>query len=118
MRTSRPTFPIRREVRDAWFRFAAGESSSIAPGWGRMSLEQFFTIDGAAAGRGRWSCRLARSSRRPCSSEILFGKMRHCAGEAYPECIQGGGAMSRELAAAGHNFSDTRRLRRSARPCR
>ncbi len=43
--------------------------------------------------------------------EILFDDIAACHiafGEAYPECIEGGGAMSKEeLAARGANFSDT-----------
>ena len=113
VRTSRPTFPMQREVRDAWFRFAAGEIVEYRAAVGQDVLEQFFTIDGAR--------RLGEVSLVDAGSpvfqsgllfyEILFDENAACHiafGEAYPECIAGGNAMSREeLSAAGHNFADT-----------
>ena len=76
-------------------------------------LEQFFAIDGAR--------RLGEVSLVDAGSpifqsgllfyEILFDENAACHiafGEAYPECIEGGSALSRdELAALGSNFSDT-----------
>ena len=113
VRTSRPTFPMQREVRDAWFRFEAGEVVDFRAAVGQEVLEQFFTIDGAR--------RLGEVSLVDAGSpvfqsgllfyEILFDENAACHiafGEAYPECIAGGNAMSREeLSAAGHNFADT-----------
>jgi len=113
VRTSRPTFPMQREVRDAYFRFEAGEMVEYSAAIGQEVLEQFFAIDGAR--------RLGEVSLVDVGSpvfqsgllfyEILFDENAACHiafGEAYPECIAGGNAMSRaELAAAGHNFSDT-----------
>ncbi len=113
VRTSRPTFPMQREVRDAYFRFEAGEIVEYSAAVGQEVLEQFFAIDGAR--------RLGEVSLVDAGSpvfqsgllfyEILFDENAACHiafGEAYPECIAGGNAMSRaELADAGHNFSDT-----------
>ena len=113
VRTSRPTFPMQREVSDAWFRFEAGAVVEHTAAAGADVLEQFFAIDGAR--------RLGEVSLVDAGSpifqsgllfyEILFDENAACHiafGEAYPECITNGGAMSRdELAAAGSNFSDT-----------
>lgn len=113
VRTSRPTFPMQREVRDAWFRFEAGEVVEFGAAVGEEVLREFFAIDGAR--------RLGEVSLVDASSpvfqsgllfyEILFDENAACHiafGEAYPECIEGGGAMSHDdLAARGANFSDT-----------
>jgi len=113
VRTSRPTFPMQREVRDAWFRFEAGEVVEYTAAVGADVLEQFFAIDGAR--------RLGEVSLVDAGSpifqsgllfyEILFDENAACHiafGEAYPECIEGGSALSREeLAALGSNLSDT-----------
>lgn len=113
VRTSRPTFPMQREVRDAWFRFEAGEVVEYTAAVGQDVLDQFFAIDGAQ--------RLGEVSLVDAGSpifqsgltfyEILFDENAACHiafGEAYPECIEGGGALSREeLAALGANFADT-----------
>jgi aminopeptidase len=113
VRTSRPTFPMQREVRDAWFRFEAGEVVEYKAATGEDVLEQFFAIDGAR--------RLGEVSLVDAGSpifqsglvfyEILFDENAACHiafGEAYPECIEGGAALSRDaLAALGSNFADT-----------
>ncbi len=113
VRTSRPTFPMQREVSDAWFRFEAGEVVEFGAAVGEDVLAQFFTIDGAK--------RLGEVALVDASSpifqsgllfyEILFDENAACHiafGEAYPECVEGGGSMSREeLVARGANFSDT-----------
>lgn len=113
VRTSRPTFPMQREVRDAWFRFEAGEVVEFGAAVGEDVLREFFAIDGAR--------RLGEVSLVDASSpvfqsgllfyEILFDENAACHiafGESYPECIEGGGAMSHDdLAARGANFSDT-----------
>jgi aminopeptidase len=113
VRTSRPTFPMQREVSDAWFRFEAGEVVEFKAAVGEDVLAQFFAIDGAL--------RLGEVALVDASSpifqsglvfyEILFDENAACHiafGEAYPECVEGGSAMSRdELAALGANFSDT-----------
>lgn len=113
VRTSRPSFPMQREVDDAWFRFEEGEIVEFKARVGEDVLSQFFTIDGAK--------RLGEVALVDAGSpifqsgrvfyEILFDENAACHiafGEAYPECVQGGGNLSREeLAALGANFSDT-----------
>jgi aminopeptidase len=113
VRTSRPTFPMQREVRDAWFRFEDGEMVEFTAAVGEAVLAQFFEIDGAR--------RLGEVSLVDAGSpifqsgllfyEILFDENAACHiafGEAYPECVEGGAALNREeLAALGANFSDT-----------
>jgi aminopeptidase len=113
VRTSRPTFPMQREVSDAWFRFEAGEVVDFSAAIGEDVLTQFFTIDGA---RRLGEVALVDASSPIFQSgllfyEILFDENAACHiafGEAYPECVEGGGAMSREeLVARGANFGDT-----------
>uniref|UniRef100_A0A7C1FK98 Aminopeptidase n=1 Tax=Caldilinea aerophila TaxID=133453 RepID=A0A7C1FK98_9CHLR len=113
VRTSRPSFPMQREVNDAWFRFEDGEVVEFKAGVGQDVLAQFFEIEGA---RRLGEVALVDASSPIFQSgllfhEILFDENAACHiafGEAYPECIEGGGAMSKEeLAARGANFSDT-----------
>ena len=113
VRTSRPSFPMQREVNDAWFRFEDGEIVEFNARVGQDVLGQFFTIDGAK--------RLGEVALVDAGSpifqsgrvfyEILFDENAACHiafGEAYPECVEDGGSMSREeLAVRGANFSDT-----------
>ncbi|MFN3980193.1 MAG: aminopeptidase, partial [Caldilinea sp.] len=47
VRTSRPSFPMQREVDDAWFRFEDGEIVEFKARVGEDVLGQFFMIDGA-----------------------------------------------------------------------
>lgn len=112
VRTSRPSFPMQREVNDAWFRFEDGEVVEFGARVGEDVLSQFFTIEGA---RRLGEVALVDAGSPIFQSgrvfyEILFDENAACHiafGEAYPECIQGGGAMSRDaLAARGANFSD------------
>ena len=54
VRTSRPSYPMQREVDGAFFRFEQGEVVEFSARSGQAVLEQFFTIDGARRlGRSR-----------------------------------------------------------------
>ena len=113
VRTSRPSYPMQREVDGAYFRFEAGEVVEFHAATGEDVLAQFFTIDGAK--------RLGEIALVDTGSpifqsgrvfyEILFDENAACHfafGEAYPECVEGGGTMSRaELAALGVNQAET-----------
>lgn len=113
VRTSRPSYPMQREVDGAYFRFAQGEVVEFHANVGEEVLAQFFAIDGAK--------RLGEIALVDTSSpifqsgrvfyEILFDENAACHlafGEAYPECVEGGGVMSRdELAALGVNQAET-----------
>lgn len=113
VRTSRPSFPLQREVRDAWFRFAGGQVVDFSAAAGQDALEQFLAIEGA---RRLGELALVDSASPVFASgltfyEILFDENAavHIAfGEAYAEGIEGGADLSREdLAALGANFADT-----------
>lgn len=113
VRTSRPSFPMQREVDDAWFRFEDGEIVEFKARVGEDVLGQFFMIDGA---RRLGEVALVDAGSPIFQSgrvfyEILFDENAACHiafGEAYPECVEGGGNLSRDdLAALGANFSDT-----------
>lgn len=111
--TSRPTFPMQREVDGAWFRFEKGQVVDFHARVGQDVLAQFFEIEGAR--------RLGEVSLVDISSpvfqsgllfhEILFDENAACHiafGESYPECIEGGDTLTREeLSALGANTSDT-----------
>ena len=113
VRTSRPSYPMQREVDGAYFRFEQGEVVEFHAAVGEDVLAQFFAIDGAK--------RLGEIALVDTSSpifqsgrvyyEILFDENAACHlafGEAYPECVEGGAAMSRdELAALGVNQAET-----------
>jgi aminopeptidase len=113
VRTSRPSYPMSREVDGAYFRFAGGEVVEYHAATGEDVLAQFFAIDGAK--------RLGEIALVDTGSpifqsgrvyyEILFDENAACHfafGEAYPECVEGGGALSREqLAALGVNQAET-----------
>ena len=113
VRTSRPSYPMSREVDGAYFRFERGEVVEYHAATGEEVLGQFFAIDGAK--------RLGEIALVDGGSpifqhgrvfyEILFDENAACHfafGEAYPECVEGGGEMSREeLAALGVNQAET-----------
>jgi aminopeptidase len=113
VRTSRPSYPMQREVDGAWFRFEGGEVVEFHAATGEDVLAQFFAIDGAK----RLGEIALVDSRSPIFQsgrvfyEILFDENAACHfafGEAYPECVEGGGKMSREeLAALGVNHAET-----------
>jgi aminopeptidase len=102
-----------REVDGAYFRFERGELVEYHAATGEDVLAQFFAIDGAK--------RLGEIALVDTGSpifqsgrvyyEILFDENAACHfafGEAYPECVEGGGALSREqLAALGVNQAET-----------
>jgi aminopeptidase len=113
VRTSRPSYPMQREVDGAYFRFENGEVVEFHAAVGEDVLAQFFTIAGA---RRLGEIALVDSDSPIFQSgrvyyEILFDENAACHmafGEAYPECVQGGGTMSREqLAALGVNGAET-----------
>ena len=113
VRTSRPSYPMSREVDSAYFRFEHGEIVEFHAAVGEEVLGHFFAIDGAK--------RLGEIALVDTGSpifqrgrvfyEILFDENAACHfafGEAYPECVEGGGDMSRdELAALGVNQAET-----------
>ncbi len=113
VRTSRPSYPMQNEVDGAYFRFEQGEVVEFHANSGEEVLTQFFTIDGAK----RLGEIALVDSRSPIFQsgrvyyEILFDENAACHfafGEAYPECVEGGGAMSREeLAVLGVNQAET-----------
>jgi aminopeptidase len=113
IRTSRPSYPMSREVDGAWFRFENGEVVEFRAETGEDVLTQFFAIDGAK--------RLGEIALVDTGSpifqsgrtyyEILFDENAACHfafGEAYPKCVEGSDDLSRdELAALGVNHSET-----------
>ena len=113
VRTSRPSYPMQREVDGAYFRFEGGEVVEFHAATGEDALAQFFTINGA---RRLGEVALVDTGSPIFQSghtyyEILFDENAACHiafGEAYPTCVEGGGSMSREeLAALGVNASET-----------
>ena len=113
VRTSKPAFPLDREVSNAYFRFEAGEIVEFRAETGQDVLEQFFTIPGAKR-LGEMSLVDARSPIN--QSNLIFydtlfdeNAVSHIAfGEAYPDGLVGGAQMStEELIAQGVNQSDT-----------
>lgn len=113
VRTSRPSYPMQREVDGAYFRFEQGEVVEFHAEKGEDALAQFFTIDGA---RRLGEIALVDTGSPIFQSgrvyyEILFDENAACHfafGEAYPECVEGGGTLPRaELAALGVNQSET-----------
>jgi aminopeptidase len=113
VRTSRPSYPMQREVDGAYFRFEGGEVVEFKALVGEDVLAQFFEIDGARRlgeiALVDTGSPIFRSGR--VYYEILFDENAACHfafGEAYPECVEGGGQMGRdELAALGVNQAET-----------
>ncbi|MCS7088097.1 MAG: aminopeptidase [Thermoflexales bacterium] len=113
VRTSRPFFPLMREVRDAFFRFERGEVVEFHAAKGQEVLEQFFKIPGA----NRLGEVALVDVRSPVhQSGLLFYETLldenaacHIAfGSAYPECMEGGTQLDEDARlAAGLNKSDT-----------
>jgi aminopeptidase len=113
VRTTRPSFPMQREVDDAWFRFADGKVVDFHARVGQDVIEQFLTIEGADR---LGEVALVDSASPVFQSGLLFKSILfdenaacHIAfGEAYPECVEGGDALTREeLAAKGVNQAET-----------
>lgn len=112
VRTSRPFFPLMREVSDAFFRFEYGEVVEFRAAKGQDVLEQFFKIPGANH-LGEIALVDVRSP--VYQSGLLFYETLldenaacHIAfGAAYPEGMEGGTQLSEsERVAAGLNKSD------------
>ncbi len=113
VRTSRPSYPMEREVDGAYFRFEGGEVVEYHAATGEEVLAQFFAIDGS---RRLGEIALVDTLSPIFQSgrvyyEILFDENAACHfafGEAYPECVEGSDSMSREeLAAMGVNQAET-----------
>jgi aminopeptidase len=113
VRTSRPSFPMQREVNDAWFRFVAGQVVDYSAGVGQDVIQQFFAIQGADR---LGEVALVDSTSPVFQSGLLFKSILfdenaacHFAfGEAYPECVEASDELSRaELAALGVNQAET-----------
>ena len=113
VRTSKPCFPFEQRVDDAYFRFAEGEVVEFRAGTGQEILEQFFAIDGARR-LGEVALVDVRSPINRAGVifyETLFDENAVCHiafGEAYPEGVVDGAAMSdEEQRAIGINKADT-----------
>ena len=113
VRTSKPCFPFEQRVEDAYFRFEDGAVVEFRAGTGQEILEQFFAIDGARR-LGEVALVDVRSPINQAGVtfyETLFDENAVCHiafGEAYPEGVVDGAAMSdEEQRAVGINKSDT-----------
>ncbi len=112
MRTSRPSFPFRREVSEVMFRFEEGRVVNFSAGEGQEIYDQFFAVDGT---RHLGEVALVDVSSPIFQSGLvyystLFDENAACHvafGQAYPIGLVGGAALSpEELAEAGVNKSD------------
>lgn len=113
VRTSKPAFPLEREVSEAWFRFEQGELVEFRAAKGQAVLDEFFQIAGARR-LGEISLVDVRSPINQSGllfHETLFDENAVCHlafGRAYPEGLEGAAELSEaELAAQGVNQSDT-----------
>ena len=111
-RTSRPSFPFRREVAEACFRFEDGLVVEFSAGEDQETYEQFFAVDGT---RFLGEVALVDVSSPIFQSGLtyyntLFDENAACHiafGKAYPIGTEGGADMSAdELLEAGVNSSD------------
>ena len=111
-RTSRPSFPFRREVAEAWFRFEDGKVVEFSAGDDQETYEQFFAVDGT---RYLGEVALVDVSSPIFKSGLtyyntLFDENAACHvafGKAYPIGLEGGAELSEEeLVEAGVNNSD------------
>ena len=111
-RTSRPSFPFRREVADTWFRFEDGKVVEFSAREDQETYEQFFAVDGT---RYLGEVALVDVSSPIFQSGLtyyntLFDENAACHvafGKAYPIGLEGGSDMSEEeLLEAGVNNSD------------
>ncbi len=112
VRTTKPGFIFEREVSGAYFRFEAGEVVEWRAEKGQEVLDQVFELRGARR-LGELSLVDVRSPINQSGVifyDTLFDENAVCHiafGNAYPEGVQGGGAMSEaELEALGVNSSD------------
>lgn len=113
VRTSKPAFPLEREVSEAWFRFEQGELVEFRAAKGQAVLDEFFQIAGARR-LGEISLVDVRSPINQSGllfHETLFDENAVCHlafGRAYPDGLEGSAELSEEeLAAQGVNQSDT-----------
>ncbi len=111
-RTSRPSFPFRREVEEVTFRFEEGRVVEFSAGEGQEIYEQFFAVEGT---RYLGEVALVDVSSPIFQSGLvyyntLFDENAACHiafGQAYPIGLVGGAELSPdELNAAGVNKSD------------
>ena len=111
MRTTRPSFPFRREVGEATFHFEEGRLVDFAAGEGQEIFEQFFAVEGT---RYLGEVALVDVSSPIFRSGLVYYNILldenaacHVAfGQAYPIGLIGGAAMSpEELTEAGVNSS-------------
>lgn len=111
-RTSRPSFPFRREVAEAYFHFEDGRVVDFSAGEDQETYEQFFAVDGT---RYLGEVALVDVSSPIFRSGLtyyntLFDENAACHvafGKAYPIGTEGGADMSEEeLLEAGVNSSD------------
>ena len=112
-RTSKPGFPLEREIRDAYFKFVDGEVVDFSAKVGQDTLQQFFEIKGT-----KYLGEIALVDvRSPINQsgltfyDTLFDENAVCHmafGTAYPTGVQGAQAMNEdEQLAYGINKSDT-----------
>ncbi len=111
-KTSRPSFPFRREVAEVTFRFEEGRVVEFSAGEGQEIYEQFFAVEGT---RFLGEVALVDVSSPIFQSGLvyyntLFDENAACHiafGQAYPIGLAGGAELSPdELKAAGVNKSD------------
>jgi aminopeptidase len=112
MRTSRPSFPFRREVDEVTFRFEDGCVVDFSAGEGQETYEQFFAVEGT---RYLGEVALVDVSSPIFQSGLtyyntLFDENAACHvafGQAYPIGLEGGAELSaEEQFEAGVNSSD------------
>ena len=112
VRTSKPIFPLSREVQDAYFRFENGIVVDYSARVGQNTLDEFFKIEGT---RQLGEVALV-DTRSPINQsglvfyDILFDENAACHiafGKAYPTCLRDGEKLSGDAqVAAGLNHSD------------
>jgi aminopeptidase len=113
VRTSKPGYPLQRELLNAWFRFEAGQVVEWRADKGQEVLDELFQIPGARQ-LGEVALVDVRSPINQSGlifHNTLFDENAVCHvafGRAYPEGIQGGSKLSaEELDALGLNSSET-----------
>ena len=111
-RTSRPSFPFRREVKEVSFRFEDGQVVDFSAGDDQETYEQFFAVEGT---RYLGEVALVDVSSPIFRSGLtyyntLFDENAACHvafGKAYPIGLEGGAELSEEaLLEAGVNSSE------------
>lgn len=111
-RTSRPSFPFRREVREVAFRFEDGQVVDFSAGDDQETYEQFFAVEGTRylgeVALVDVSSPIFRSGLTYYSTLFDENAACHIAfGKAYPIGLEGGAELSEEeLLEAGVNNSE------------